>query len=57
MPMPDCFSKIQVLEYLVKSRRPQVWDLSDEAERIDYYEWVIGLGASISCSTPSTASC
>lgn len=22
-----------------------MWDLSNEAERIDYYEWVIGLGA------------
>jgi hypothetical protein len=45
VPMPDCFSKIQVLGYLAKSRRPLVWDLANEAERIDYYEWVIGLGA------------
>ncbi len=45
VPMPDCFSKIQVLGYLAKSRRPLVWDLLNEAERIDYYAWVIGLGA------------
>ena len=45
VPMPACFSKIQVLGYLAKSRQPLVWDLSNEAERIDYYGWVIGLGA------------
>ncbi len=44
VPMPDCFSKIQVLGYLFKSRTPRVWDLSVEAERIDYYEWVIVRG-------------
>jgi transcriptional regulator with XRE-family HTH domain len=44
VPMPDCFSKIQVLGLLFKSRRPRVWDLSVEAERIDYYEWVIVRG-------------
>lgn len=41
VPMPDCFSKVQVLGVLFKSRRPRVWDLSVEAERIAYYEWVI----------------
>ena len=45
VPMPDCFSKIQVFGPLVRSRRPRVWDLSVEAELIDYYEWVIGRGA------------
>jgi transcriptional regulator with XRE-family HTH domain len=44
VPMPDCFSKIQVFGALFKQRRPRVWDLSVEAERIDYYEWVIGRG-------------
>ena len=44
VPMPDCFSKIQVLGYLFKSRTPRVWDLSVEAERIDFYEWVIVRG-------------
>jgi predicted transcriptional regulator len=38
VPMPDCFGKIQVLGVLLKQRRPRVWDLAVEAERIDYYE-------------------
>ncbi len=42
--LPDCFSKVQVLGYLFKSREARVWDLSVEAERIAYYEWVIVLG-------------
>lgn len=41
VPMPDCFSRVQVLGYLFKSDKPRVWDLSVEAERIDYYEWAI----------------
>ena len=44
VPMPGCFSKVQVLGVLFKSRRPRVWDLSVEVERIDYYGWVIGRG-------------
>jgi len=44
-PMTDCFSKVQVLGVLFKSRRPRVWDLSVEAERINYYEWAIVRGA------------
>ena len=44
VPMPDCFGKIQVLGVLLKQRRPRVWDLAVEAERIDYYEWVIRRG-------------
>lgn len=46
VPMPDCFSKIQVLGLLFKSHRPRVWDLSVEAQRIEFYEWVIVRGAS-----------
>jgi transcriptional regulator with XRE-family HTH domain len=46
VPMPDCFSKVQVLGVLFKSRRPRVWDLSVEAERIEFYEWVIVRGTS-----------
>lgn len=45
VPMPDCFSKIQVFGPLFNSRRPRVWDLSVEAERIEFYEWVIRRGA------------
>lgn len=44
VPMPDCFGKIQVMGALLHQRRPRVWDLAVEAERIDYYEWVIGRG-------------
>lgn len=44
VPMPDCFSKVQVAGILVKSSRTKVWDLSVEAERIKYYEWVITRG-------------
>jgi transcriptional regulator with XRE-family HTH domain len=44
VPMPDCFGKIQVLGALLKQRRPRVWDLAVEAERIDYYGWAIGRG-------------
>ena len=45
VPMPDCFSKVQVLGALFQSSRPRVWDLSVEAERIEFYQWVIGRGA------------
>jgi hypothetical protein len=41
VPMPDCFSKVQVLGVLFQSRRPRVWDLSIEDERIEYYEWAV----------------
>ena len=41
VPMPYCFSKVQVLGVLFKSSQPRMWDLSVEAERIDYYEWAI----------------
>ncbi len=44
VPMPDCFSKVHVLGILFKSRQPRVWDLSVEAERIDYYQWAIVRG-------------
>ena len=46
VPMPDCFSKVQVLGVLFKSRQHRVWDLSVEAERIEFYQWVIvhGIG-------------
>ena len=44
VPMPDCFSKVQVARLLLRSKRTKVWDLSVEAERIKYYEWVIVRG-------------
>jgi transcriptional regulator with XRE-family HTH domain len=44
VPMPDCFSRVQVLGALFRSHRPRVWDLSVEAERIAYYEWALVRG-------------
>ncbi|HEY3530749.1 MAG TPA: helix-turn-helix transcriptional regulator [Nocardioides sp.] len=44
VPMPECFGQIQVLGALLNQSRPQVWDLSVEAERIGFYGWVIGRG-------------
>lgn len=41
VPMPDCFSKVQVAGMMFKSNRTRVWDLSVESERIAYYEWAI----------------
>ena len=53
VPMPDCFSKVHVLGILFKAHKPREWDLSIEAERIDYYEWAIVVEHRSSCSTPS----
>ncbi|MFO6451819.1 MULTISPECIES: helix-turn-helix domain-containing protein [unclassified Aeromicrobium] len=48
VPMPDCFSKIQVAGIMFGSPRTRVWDLSVEAERIDYYEWaIVGLSSDL----------
>lgn len=44
VPMPVCFGKIQVLGALLNQSRPRVWDLSNQDERIGFYEWVIGRG-------------
>lgn len=41
VPIPACFSKVQVAGFLFKSSRTRVWDLSVEAERIDFYTWAI----------------
>ncbi|WP_372733960.1 helix-turn-helix domain-containing protein [Nocardioides sp.] len=41
VPMPDCFAKVQVAGVLFKSARTKVWDLSVEAQRIDYYSWAL----------------
>ena len=46
VPLPDCFARVQVLKYIFDTVEHQVWDLSDSAERIAYYELVLrhGLG-------------
>ncbi|WP_340539959.1 helix-turn-helix domain-containing protein [Nocardioides sp. GXZ039] len=38
VPLPDCFAKVQILRYIFETHDDQVWDLSDEAQRIAYYE-------------------
>lgn len=41
VPMPDCFSKVQVLKYVLKTDDHRMWDLSVEADRVGYFEWAI----------------
>ena len=36
--IPDCFARVQVLKYIFRTDDHQIWDLSDPAERIAYYE-------------------
>jgi len=38
VPIPDCFARVQVLKYIFRTDDHQIWDLSDPAERIAYYE-------------------
>jgi transcriptional regulator with XRE-family HTH domain len=38
VPMPDCFARVQVLKYIFHTDDDKVWDLSDPAQRIEYYE-------------------
>ena len=38
VPLPDCFARVQVLQYIVHTNDNKIWDLSDPAERIGYYE-------------------
>ncbi|GCD91202.1 helix-turn-helix transcriptional regulator [Nocardioides sp. LS1] len=44
VPIPDCFSRVQVLKYIFHTDDHQVWDLSDPAARITYYELVLVRG-------------
>lgn len=38
VPLPDCFSRVQVLKYIFHTDDNKIWDLSDPTERIEYYE-------------------
>lgn len=38
VPLPYCFGKVQMLSHLFKTKEHRIFDLSIEAERIDYYE-------------------
>jgi len=44
VPIPDCFSRVQVLKYIFHTDEHQIWDLSDPTERIAYYELVLRHG-------------
>ena len=44
VPIPDCFSRVQVLKYIFHTDEHQIWDLSDPTERIAYYEVVLRHG-------------
>ena len=41
VPLPDCFTRVQVLKYIFHTDDNLVWDLSDPTERIEYYELVL----------------
>ncbi|SFH93927.1 Helix-turn-helix domain-containing protein [Nocardioides psychrotolerans] len=38
VPLPKCFARVQVLKYIFHTEDDEIWDLSDEAQRIAYYE-------------------
>ena len=38
VPLRDCFARVQVLQYIFHTDDNKIWDLSDPAERIGYYE-------------------
>src|SRR4051794_29122288 len=38
VPLPDCFSRVQVLKYIFRTDENKIWDLSDPTERTEYYE-------------------
>jgi transcriptional regulator with XRE-family HTH domain len=44
VPLPKCLARVQVLMYLFETNEDQVWDLSDPAERIAYYEFALSRG-------------
>lgn len=51
VPIPTCFAQVQALKWVFPSQSTRswtqnirVWDLSREAERIDYYEQVLPYG-------------
>ncbi|WP_448074049.1 helix-turn-helix domain-containing protein [Georgenia yuyongxinii] len=38
LPVPLCFSRVQVFPFMGDADGKEVWDLSDPAERIEFYE-------------------
>lgn len=52
VPMPECFARVQAWKYVFPaevyadwSEEIRTWDLSEEAERIDFYELLLQHGA------------
>ena len=46
VPVPQCFARVQVLRFIFETKEDRIWDLSDPAERISYYELVLRHGLS-----------
>jgi len=44
VPLPDCFSRVQVLKYIFHTDDNKIWDLSNPTERIEYYELALAHG-------------
>ena len=58
VPVPDCFARVQVVRQLFgTSTTTRVWDLSDPAQRIAFYELVLVHGPDHMIWTRSTGSC
>lgn len=45
IPVPDCFARVQVLKYIFRTEDHRIWDLSDPAQRIEYYELASSTGS------------
>lgn len=41
VPVPDCFSRVQVIRRMLDTHEHTIWDLSDPADRVAYYERVL----------------
>jgi transcriptional regulator with XRE-family HTH domain len=46
VPIPYCFSRVQMLRYIFETDTDQIWDLSDRTERIAFYELALCHGLS-----------
>jgi transcriptional regulator with XRE-family HTH domain len=45
LPVPDCFARVQVMGPIFRIDEDRIWDLSDPAQRIEYYELVLVHGS------------
>jgi hypothetical protein len=44
VPVPLCFSRVQVFPFMAYADGKEIWDLSDPAERIEFYELALCRG-------------